>query len=153
MTILKFSMKEIPIVPKPRGQMNRQGRMTHALNGYGKYRKEINRVLTKSDFRILPNYFAFIYHIKVKPKAGQQPDCSNLIGSFEDGLVKAGLIKDDNWRVIPNAMFIATESKHLPFSQLDFYQVDSLVDFLKCVIIIFGEQSRIKILTKLADIR
>ena len=145
MTILKFSLTTLPIVPKPRGQLNKQGKMTHALNGYGDYRKQIDKVLRVSGFRILPNYFAFIYHIKVKPKPGQQPDCSNLIGSFEDAMVKGGYLKDDNWRMIPNAMFIATESKHLPFSQLDFYQTDSLADFLKCVIIIFGQQTKIKI--------
>lgn len=117
--------------------------MTHSLNGYDKYRKNIKAILTQSDFKILPNYWGFIYHIKIKPKCGQQPDCSNLIGSFEDGLVKSGKLSDDNWRVIPYFAVFATESKALPYTQLDFYQVDSLLDFLKCVCLIFGEKFKL----------
>jgi hypothetical protein len=119
--------------------------MTHALNGYGQWRKDVRKIIEDCDLQILPGYFAFIYHLKIKPKAGQQPDCSNLIGSFEDALVKSGRLKDDNWRVIPFFAVFATESKGLPYSQLDFYQVDSLQEFFRCCLIILGSKLKIKV--------
>lgn len=145
MTITKFSLKQIPIVPKPRGQLNKYGKMTHALNGYGQWKKDCIRIINASDLQILPGYFGFVYHLKIKPKCGQQPDCSNLIGSFEDALVKSGRLKDDNWRVIPYFAVFASESTELPFSQLDFYQVDSLPEFFRCILIVLASKLKIKI--------
>ena len=88
--------------PKPRGGLNRAGKMTHSKNGYRNWQKQYIDYLESIAFTVKDKrVFCLATCFNIIKKPGQQPDASNYLGGIEDVLVKGKFIIDDNYQYVP----------------------------------------------------
>ena len=110
MTIAKVILPVKPI-SKPRGMLNRYGKITHSLGGYRQWQKEFHSHISSTSF-IIPNTFhSIVFQFNITPVRGHPPDLSNMQGAVEDALVKYKYLKDDNWKILTRFYTFATVSK------------------------------------------
>lgn len=126
MTIQKVFLPVRPF-PKPRGQLNKYGKMTHSLNGYRQWQKQFHDAISSTTFQIPEPFYGVLFHFCLKPQRGHPPDVSNLQGGVEDVLVKFGFITDDNVNVMPRYASWAEKTKE---SSITLYVVQNKVEFL-----------------------
>jgi Holliday junction resolvase RusA-like endonuclease len=116
--------------PKPRGQLNKSGRMTHSLNGYREWQNEICLILSDAKFIIPENFYGIIFVFNIKPSKGRPPDLSNLQGAIEDVLVKYKYIVDDNWKILKRYYTLGIPSTE---DSIEIFAVVDKTEFLKIV--------------------
>lgn len=134
MTTYKYTLNAERLIPKPRGAIGKQGHMTHSMYGYRDWQASIINSLSSNGFKWLPNAY-YLYDIEISSKRGRPPDLSNLIGSWEDVLVKAGYIQDDNWKFINRFYTQGRFVQSLGVNpRLNFYQTDNLEMYCKLLV-------------------
>lgn len=109
----KLHTWHIPPFPKPRGGLNKSGKMWHSnpkyLNWKKEFRSAIHGELTALDFQPAKNCLILIFHIR--QKRGGLVDLENCQGAIQDALKTYGLISDDNYRILSNYVVLCREIK------------------------------------------
>lgn len=119
--------------PKPRGQLNKYGAMTHSLNGYREWQTEYLKHIALTEFKIPLGFYGMIFQFNIRQGVGGLADVSNLQGGVEDILVKAKLIKDDNYRILRHYAAFALEidkKKTEDCSSIILYVTETKKEFL-----------------------
>ena len=94
----------IPLQPrsKPRGEIGKQGNITHSSGGYRGWQADFLKQLRKLAGR--PHTYVRLAGIIVlhsRAKRRGLPDVSNMLGAVEDTLIEAKWLKDDNFKIVP----------------------------------------------------
>lgn len=98
----------IRLVPKPRGGLGKYGNMTHYANNYGQWQTETARILKSTGFE-MPETFT-VLSLRIFLCGRGRPDVENMVGAWQDLLVKHGYLKDDNFIHLPEIHAKATKS-------------------------------------------
>lgn len=99
MSIIKIYLP-IRAFPKPRGQLNKHGKLTHSLGGYRQWQTDFKTLIDSTPFYVPSNFHSVVFRFGIPKKRGHAPDLSNLQGGVEDALVKSKYLHDDNWKIL-----------------------------------------------------
>ena len=112
---------------KPRGMLGKYKNLTHSAKDYRPWQQQFIKHLSNSGLKIkLDKLYLLASVIYLIPKSGGQPDASNMLGAIEDTLIKGGILKDDNWQLMPRIYCDVIKS---PVDKIAFFLIHNESEF------------------------